>query len=567
MAITTIAHGEKVYTGNDLKALRLAKRIGESHYNRAFASSGGNPAFALAAGSYAQSAAMRQWNSFQQMKSAAIKSDLHSFAGFNDHISSREKYKPGSGPLWGKAAMRSRVLGNIEETKAALLTSRFGTGPSISARLPDDIQERAAEERISARERIRAAVEKSRAARESSKANLSRQELEIARTLSQREGERIATEREEAVEAGKLRSAIRIAKMRRESANRFGPRSYDAQDQKQVKTIERGVQKAFGGKSLGLLRDVFGYGFGYGHIARAAIGAAVSSSHGAQASHLAGIGAGVDMKTMRGLENAAEMLGGSKGDAAQFAKNITHFLHSSQMGLGWGPFESFYKYGIKLHSGMSRKEIMWNIAEGYSNLDQGRKGSFAGEGVVPAAFLSAMGEGGDKFLEALAKGAEYVPENLSELRENSLALRELGVSWNRFVDTSIPLFTDAVNAATGALNAITRGSEFLNDVRKLLTDENNGEYNVVQDYLNNLRSAQNTASSYGAGNVLAGALVPSGVGMMTPNPNFGSTTNIVVNAPGLTQAEAQEIADAVGRISRKSSVENINYVIYASENF
>lgn len=377
--------------------------------------------------------------------------------------------------------------------------------------------------------------------------------------------------------AAEFRSMMDRERMRREHITKFAPKkSSDAQNQKQIKTIEKGVQKAFGGKSLGMLRDVFGYGFGYGHIARAVVNTAAAHSHGAQATFLSGLGVGVDAKTMRGLENAAEMLGGSKGDAAQFAKNITHFLYGSKMGLGFGPLQNLHKYGIKLHTGMSREEMMWNIAEGYSRLTKEDRGAFAAENIVPTAFISAMGEGGNKFLEALEKGKGYVPENIDDLRENSLALRELGVSWNRFVDTSIPaltssihLLTSAVNLATDAVNKTKEGKEFASDVVDFFTGEEGGRYNVVSDYFHNIFNAQSTKSVYGVGGVLASSLVPSGVGMMAAAPEGRSVeNNVTINAPGASSEFSEMLKQAVQDATDKYYGRQADdIVIYASQGF
>lgn len=376
--------------------------------------------------------------------------------------------------------------------------------------------------------------------------------------------------------AAEFRNMMNREKARREHAEHFRPKSRDAKTKEHVQDIQKGVQMAFGGKSLGLLRDVFGYGFGYGHIARAAIGTAVSSSHGAQASHLAGIGVGVDMQTMRGLENAAEMFGGSKGDAAQFAKNITHFLKGSQMGLGLGPLQNLYKYGVNLSTGMSREQVMWTIAERYSRMGKDQQEAMAAEGTISPVFLDMMKDGGDIFLENLKKGAEYVPDNMDELRENSLALRELGVAWHRFVDTSIPaltssvhLLTSAVNQATDAVKKVKEGGEFVGDVVDFVTGEEGDRYNVVSDFFHNLFDAQGTKSVYGVGGVLAGSLVPSGVGMMSAMPEGGSVeNNVTINAPGASSEFSEMLKQAVRDATDKYYGQQANdIVIYASHGF
>lgn len=489
MSTVYIKDGVAVRTGNDLRAYKLATSAAEKAYNRAL-SRGADDITASILKHSTKERMMAQWNRFQHIMTDPIRSGMKA-GRFKETRIHGLPYQPGAGPLWEKAKRQAE----LEKRREDLW--QYPRSGVIEA---DEIAIR-----------------------------------EASRNEAQRRGEQIAQTRD-AVRASRLARATSGFQRYVAEESKIGSEPPANENSKtgrvQQNIIARGIRRAFGGRRLTVLRDLFGFNFGYGHIIRAMTSFAVNQSHYQQAMHLAAINAGTSADRLQMLGLGSKIFGGNESDAASVYASINDFLHGSRYGYGFGKLENLYRFGVRIHPGMSANEVLRSIADRYSQLPMEDRAVMARSIGMPPAIQDMMSKGGDSFMAELEHMREYVPSNIEALRENSKAVRELSVAAQTLGRELIPILTPVAKS-------MTEGVNFASDIVRFLKGEDTGNYNVVRDFFENLLNpSKNTPTPAVGGAVfrngldwtraLEGVLTFGGVGMSTFNPYEVKTENRII---------------------------------------
>ena len=265
-----------------------------------------------------------------------------------------------------------------------------------------------------------------------------------ASTLERLRGEAYA-EGDSIYETRKARSAIAQERRRREHLSRMHiSRPSETENRVHQTNVAKGVEKALGGgKVMRTMRQLFGYNFGWAHLARAfgkfIIGNSLRAASRVTSTNLSALATGTSFNSLYGLGGALRVFGGNEQNATQMYASINRFRSGALMGNGMGALGNLFKYGVRISPFMSEDQILNQIAEAYKNVGitrgAGFQAMFAEEAGISPAMQKMMAGGAAGFREQLEKYSPHLTEGQQKLLdEQGKAQRELGVVWERLMN-------------------------------------------------------------------------------------------------------------------------------------
>lgn len=272
-----------------------------------------------------------------------------------------------------------------------------------------------------------------------------------------------------------------------------------------IKTITQGIWGALGGKRMRYLTRALNLGPAGAAVmaGQALVQNTIERAKIAQGTSLSALATGMmSPAEMRALENAIMKRGGSREDAHKLAMQIAHFKYGTEMGLGMGPLQEWFKAaGIDIAPHYSWQRILEGLSKGASKETKGRAAALATQSGIPSAVLKWLLEGPESIAEGLAID-EAEAKRLEDLEKTQKSLNELEVASNKLKDqfsilmnTPIDLFTEGIKLATDALSKwhdmLSERSDFWSDFLRVVSGEEDpeGHYNIWRDFFKNINNA------------------------------------------------------------------------------
>ena len=266
-------------------------------------------------------------------------------------------------------------------------------------------------------------------------------------------------------EGRKARSAIAQDRRKREHLAKMRiSRPSSTENRVHQTNVAKGVEKALGGgKVMRTMRQLFGYSFGWAHVARALgkfiIGNSLRAANRVTSTNLSALATGTSFNSLYGLGGALRVFGGNEQSATQMYASINRFRSGALMGNGMGALGNLFKYGVRISPFMSEDQILNQIAEAYKNVGimkgAGFQAMFAEEAGISPAMQKMMAGGAAGFREQLEKYSPHLTEEQQRrLDEQGMAQRELGVAWEQLMNEIAVDLIPILKMITSYLRAI-----------------------------------------------------------------------------------------------------------------